>query len=368
MRRQIRETTVTLKHVQTIRRGDSVYRYLRIPGQPRIKLPDLPIDHPMFLAAYVAAMQEAPKTVRNPAGTIAAAVEGYLRSDVHAGHSDGYRRIVQRHAEAIRQSADDALIRHLKPEHIQDDLRSLSPIQGRDRMKAWRLICAHALDRNLIRSDPSEGVRRPAPPKHVGHPAWTAAQIETFRERWSIGTRQRACMELVYWTGARIGDAVKLGAGMIGRDGVLSFRQEKTGDFAHVPWTCSLPPHIAHQCADRDMMHAALDAISSGHMTFLATRNGRTRSSKAMGHLIAAAAADAGFDRSAHGLRKSRAVALAEGGANPLQIGAWTGHHSLSEVAHYTEEADRKRAVMGTERVQNIVNTPKPSVKTTASD
>ena len=119
--------------------------------------------------------------------------------------------------------------------------------------------------------------------------------------------------------------------------------------------------------ADRDMMHAALRATSTGHMTFLATAAARTRSSKAAGHLISAAAAKAGFDRSAHGLRKSRAVALAEAGANPLQIGAWTGHHSLSEITHYVEEADRKRAVMGTEQDQNSVNTPNPAVKTAAT-
>lgn len=197
MRRQIRDATVTLKHVQTVRRGASVYRYLRIPGAPRVRLPDLPADHPEFLAAYVNAMQTAPKQTRAKAGTVAAMIEGYLRSDIHAGHSPGYRRIVQRHAEAIREAADDALMRHLKPEHIQDDLRGLTPVQGRDRMKTWRLVCAHALACGLIRSDPSVNVRRPAPPKHVGHPAWTHDQIEAYRARWPIGTRQRACMELV---------------------------------------------------------------------------------------------------------------------------------------------------------------------------
>lgn len=101
-----------------------------------------------------------------------------MRSDAHAGHSAGYRRIVQRHAEAIRAAAADALMRHLKPAHIQDDLRGLTPVQGRDRMMAWRLICAHALERGLIRSDPSGIVRRPAPPKHVGRPTWAHEQIK----------------------------------------------------------------------------------------------------------------------------------------------------------------------------------------------
>lgn len=363
MRRQIREATVTLKHIQTVKAGDRVYRYLRIPGKPRIRLPDLPMDHPDFLSAYSRAMADAPQRLRAKAGTVVAAIEACLRSDRYKALSDGYRKIIRRHADQIMADADDALIRHLRPDHIQEDLRDLTPVQARDRMKTWRMICGNALDARLIATDPTTGVRRPAPPDLKGHPAWTAAQIEAFRSRWQIGTIQRACMELLYWTGARRSDAVRLGAGMVGRvDGVLSYTQEKTGDPAYVPWSCPVPPHA--NLADRDMMHAALRAISTGHMTFLATRQGRTRSSNAVGNLISAAAEAAGFDRSAHGLRKSRAIALAEGGANPLEIGAWTGHHSLSEVAHYVEEADRKRAVVGTEQARNSVKSRKPAVKT----
>lgn len=222
-------------------------------------------------------------------------------------------------------------MRHLKPRRVQDDLRGVTPVQGRDCSKARRLICAHTLERDLIRSDPSVSVRRLAPPEH---PARPHDQREAFRARWQTGTRWRACMVLLRWTGARIGDAVNLGPGMVGRDGVLTFRQQKAGDFAHGPWTCGLPAHVAHQAADRDRVHEAMGRLSTGRMTLLATRNGRTRSGKAMGHVIAVAAAHAGFDRSGHGLRKGRAVALAEGDATPLQTGVWTGHHSLSEVTY----------------------------------
>jgi site-specific recombinase XerD len=347
MRGQIRAATVTLRHVQTIHKGGKVYRYLRLPGQPRLRLPDLPPDHPDFLRAYADAVKAAPKTTRAKAGTIRAIIESYLRSDRHKMHAAGYRRIVLRHLDAIRDQADDALIRDLRAEHIQDDLRPLTPVQSRDRMKAWRLICWHALDLHLIRADPSEGVRRPQPIRHVGHPAWTQDQIEAFRARWPIGTPQRAVMELLHWTGARISDAVQIGQQHVGRDGVLVFKQRKTGDAAFVPWTCPLPAYAAQMATDRATMHAALDALPGRHLTFLATQAGRTRSEKAAGHLIAKAAQAAGFDRSAHGLRKSRAVALAEANANPMQIAAWTGHRSLSEVAHYTEESERRRQVMG---------------------
>lgn len=362
MRRQIRGATVTLKHVQTIQRGDKVYRYLRLPGQPRLRLPDLPPDHPEFLRAYADAVKTPPQVVRAKAGTIRAVIETYLRSDKHKLHSEGYRKIVLRHMDAIRAQADDAQMRDLRPEHIQADLRPLTPVQARDRMKAWRLLCAHALDLSLIPADPSEGVRRPMPVRHVGHPAWTRDQVTAFRAKWPIGTPQRAIMELLHWTGARISDAVLVGPQHVGSDGVLTFRQRKTGDTAFVPWSCALPDHARPMAQDRDLMHAAITALPGRHLTFLATRTGRTRSEKSAGHLIAAAAAAAGFDRSAHGLRKSRAVALAEAGANPLQIAAWTGHRSLSEVAHYVDEADRKKQVVGTEQDQNSVNTQNPAV------
>ena len=363
MRGQIREASVTLRHVQTIRRGAAVYRYLRIPGQPRIRLPDLPPDHPDFLAAYAIAMKSAAGQVRAPAGTIAAAIEVLIRSQAFAAKSDGYRKILRRHLDQIVETAEDAQMRHLRTSDIQADLRDLTPVQARDRMKAWRMLCGHALTIGMIASDPSEGVRREA--LHlVGHEPWTMDQIETYRARWVIGTIQRACMELLYWTGARRSDAVLIGPGMV-RDGILTFRQSKTADLAHVPWTCAVPKHARE--ADRAMMHEALAAVSTGHMTFLATRQGRTRSSNAVGNLISAAAGEAGFDRSAHGLRKSRAIALAEGGANPLEIGAWTGHRSLSEVSHYVDEADRKRMVRGTEQDQNFVNTQNPAVNSSAS-
>lgn len=145
-----------------------------------------------------------------------------------------------------------------------------------------------------------------------------------------------------------------IGPQHIGRDGVLSFEQQKTGGRAFVTWTCTLPDFCAD--ADRQMMHRAI-AHMTGHLTFLATSTGRTRTVKGLGTTIATACTEAGLpDLSAHGLRKSRAIALAESGATPHQIGAWTGHSSLSEISHYTRAVDRRAMVMGTEQAQNVEN------------
>ncbi|WP_223639274.1 tyrosine-type recombinase/integrase [Rhodobacter sp. TJ_12] len=357
---------MTLEHIQTIRTSKGkVYRYLRLPGQPRMKLPDLPIDHPDFLAAYAAASAAAPKKLRAAPGTITALCEAYLRSEMFLAHSENYRALLRRHIDAIRAQAEDAKAAHLRPEDIADDLAVLKPNVAGHRLKAWRQLCAFGADPTvrLLKTDPSKSVIKPKAPKTEGHPPWSAAEIERFRCRWPIGSVPRACFELLYWTGARISDAVRIGPGMVGRDGVLAFRQQKTGDEAFVPWTCALPPYAAAMIEDRDTMHAAL-ACLTGHMTFLATHGGRTRSHKALGTVIADAARTAKIEgRSAHGLRKSRAMRLAEAGATTHQIAAWTGHQSLSEVQHYTEAADRRRAVRGTEQDQNFVKSPVQSVK-----
>lgn len=129
------------------------------------------------------------------------------------------------------------------------------------------------------------------------------AEIEAFRARWPIGSATRAAMEILRFTGARISDAVRIGPDMVARDGVLTYRQVKTGGPAHVPWTCPLPDFAGHLETDREMMHRALEVLA-GQMTFLAAR-GRTRSEKALGTMIREAAREAGFQKTAYGLRDS---------------------------------------------------------------
>lgn len=352
MRRGIREGTVTLKNLYTVRRGGAVYRYIRIKGRPLIALPDLPIDSPKFLAAYSEAMDKAKPS--STTGTIRAAIIALRRSDRYLSASPAYRMMMARHLEAISITAKTAKLIDLEARHIRLDLSTLQPNPAGHRLKAWRMLCAFAAESGLIDADPSNGVKSPRAPKSDGHPPWTADDIAQFRARWPIGTTPRAAMELLHWTGARISDAVRIGPQHIGRDGILSFDQQKTGGRAYVPWTCALPDFCDD--ADRQMMHQAI-AHMTGHLTFLATTTGRTRTAKGLGTTIATACTDAKLPHlSAHGLRKSRAIALAESGATPHQIGAWTGHSSLSEIAHYTRAVDRRAMVLGTEQVQNVEN------------
>ncbi|PTW46064.1 tyrosine-type recombinase/integrase [Rhodovulum kholense] len=355
MSRQVRAAgVVTLRHIQTIRKGGRTYLYLRLPGAERVRLPDLPLDDPEFLAAYAQAIASAPKPTRAKSGSIALMIEGFLGSRDHLSRSESYRRTIRRHADAIKAQAEDALARDLREQDVEADLSPLCPNAAADRLKAWRLICKWGKINGFLTRDPSLAVKRKPIPKTIGHPAWSDAEIDRFRAHWPVGSVQRLCFEMVFWTGARISDAVKIGPGMVGRDGVLQFTQKKTGEPAFVPWTCLLPAYAVRMEVDRKMLFAALEARAERHMTFLATAYGTTRSEKALGHVISNAASKLGIEKSAHGLRKSRAKLLAEAGATVHQIAAWTGHIALEEVEHYTREASRRAAVRGEQKKKHV--------------
>ena len=359
MRRSVRDGIVTLTNIRTVydRKGRA-RRYVQVKGHKLIPLPDAPMDSPEFLSAWAAAMKKAKGVTPRPGvGTISALCTAFLRSPAFRAHSASYQSILRRHCMAIEDKGGTALVRDLQTKNITNNMADLSPSVARARLKTWRALARHGVETGALTSDPTEGIKRPAMPKTDGFPAWTRAEVAAFRARWPVGMVQRAIFELLYWTGARVSDAVMIGPGMVNRDGVLVYRQTKTKGMAYVPWTCALPDYV--DAADRDAMLDALAPLA-GHMTFLATRQGRARSAKAISNDVVAAARKAGVEKSAHGLRKARATANAEGGATAHQIGAWTGHESLSEVAHYTRAVDRMRAVMGTKQSQNVGNQDVP--------
>lgn len=351
MRRGFRGNAVTLRHVKTVvKPSGRVFRYLRIPGQVPVRLPDGPMDSPEFLAAYAAAMAAA-KPARagtKPAtGSIAAAVMAYQQSDrflaLRASTRDMQRRILSK----IVAKAGTARLSDLRARHIEADIKGLAPHVANHRRKVWRALCAWTTEAGLIAANPATDVTKRRAPASDGHRPWTADDVTRYREKWHHGTRQRLAFELMFWTAARASDAAILGPGMIDKAGWLVFRQTKTGGEVAVPFSRGLPEFAAAMQADLDHLHAAIAAMADRHMTWIVTRSGAPQSRKSFSSWFAASARAAGVEKSAHGLRKTRAQMLAEAGATAHQIAAWTGHESLSEVQRYARAADKRRILSG---------------------
>jgi integrase/recombinase XerD len=324
--------------VHRIKAGGRVYRYHKVT---RARLPDLPEDDPAFIAAWLA--EEAKVRTKGPArpaqGTVAAACAAYLSSPDCDRLSAGYRPVIMRHVKAIGDKGATAILRDLQPRHVQADLAKLAPAVASSRHKAWRKLGAWWLAQGMIAADPTEGVKRARIPKSDGHREWSHDDVIRFRAHWPVGTPQRLALELLQWTGVRIGDLPRLGPGMV-RDGVLTLKQGKTGNPAHVPLT----RRASHCDADRADL---LDCIRGWpHLVWCVRDDGRPRSSKAVSPWFARAARAAGLvGLTAHGLRKYRMNRLAEAGASVLVMQAWVGHITLDEVEHYTRRANKRDSV-----------------------
>lgn len=341
-------TTVKLRYLMTAGHWPSgnPRLYLRRKGKPLASMPDLPAEHPDFLATYAAAMNMAkPPAPRPMTGTIAAGAEAFMRSDHYLAVSPATRDIWRRHLTKISADYGDARAADLRPEHIRADLARHPGNAAVQRLKVWRAMCRWWQDAGLAPIDATQGIRKPKVAKTDGHDPWTRADVQTFRDRWPLDSAERLAMELLYWTGARIGDACKMTEAMIDRTGWMRFRQIKTGGTVAIPITAAAPAW-----ADPDgQLVAAINARPARHMSLIVTAYGTPRSIKGAPQWFAAAARTAGIDKTAHGLRKLRAIIMAENGASTHQIAAWTGHESLSEVQHYSRTADRARIISGTE-------------------
>lgn len=354
MRRGVRP--LKLRHLNpsgTFASGNPRY-YYRPKGRKGIAMPDLPMDHPQFLAAYAEAAGVQPRRpVRE--GSLAAGLDLYKASDAFAALATGTR-------DARRRMIDDAAERYghanradLRAAHIEKDLSRFNGHARNNRLKMWRGFCAWMVEHDGLEKDPSDGIKRAKTAKSHGHTPWSAEEIDSFRACWPLGSIERLAFELIFWTGARVSDAVRLGPGNIDRDGWLTFRQQKTGGEVWIPFNRALPEFAEVYVGDLASLKEAIDARNDRHMTFLHTRQGASRSSKSVSQWFATKARAAGVaGRTAHGLRKARAKALAEAGAAAPQIGAWTGHESLKEVERYIRDFSKKRALSRTDEEQKV--------------
>ncbi len=320
-------------------------RYVyRVIGGRLFPLPDLPENDDRFLAAYqdAAELAKAPKPIRAEEGTVEWLATRYMASQAFSALAKGTRDNTTRILRHIVNDRGAARVAGLRERHIRADMEGKAPVPANHRLKVWRAILGFAVEQRVIPQNPAALVAR-RKVKSTPYPPWGVDQIETFRAHWPIGSAPRIAFEIFWWSGARCCDVRRLGPAMVDGHGWLSFTQQKTGGGVAIPWSCALPEIWAPFAADYARLRASLDGAA--HEAFVVTEFGKPRSEKGLSQWFAkkarAALGDARF--TAHGLRKSRAIAIIEIGGTPHQVGAWTGHDSLKEIEDYTKGASKRR-------------------------
>ncbi len=224
----------------------------------------------------------------------------------------------------------------LEPRHIlklRDD-RAETPEAANSLVKALRAVFKHGIAAGLVTGNPAMNVAY-LKADGDGFHTWTQEEVEQFEERHPIGSKARLALALLLHTGQRRSDIIVLGRQHV-RDGdKLVFTQKKNAK--RRPVRLVLP-------FDAELQAIIAATPGPAGLTFLLNDHGKPFSPDAFGNRFRHWCRQAGLPQcSAHGLRKTAATRLAEGGATAHEIMAVTGHRTLKEVDRYTRAASQER-------------------------
>jgi integrase len=339
-------------HREITRHGKPVW-YVRRGKGPRVRIPG-EFGSTEFLARYDQAIGGRAKSHKSPpTGTFAWGLHLYRQSQAWGALSPATRR--QRDnifARIVRTHGDTPLSAWRRGDVAAGrDKRAATPAAARHFVEALRGLFGWLVESGLVASDPTSGITV-VKPKTGGFQAWTADEEAAFCARWPLGTRERVAFAVLRETGLRRGDAVKVGRPHL-RDGVIRISTEKTGERVAI----ALSPALQE----------ALAAGPIGELTFIAGDRGLPMTKESFGNWFRDAVKSAGFENSAHGLRKAAATADALAGWTDAELDAkfgWTGRKMASL---YTRAANRERlSLAAAKRTQGEQQVPHPLGKVPA--
>jgi integrase/recombinase XerD len=193
----------------------------------------------------------------------------------------------------------------------------------------------------LATSDPAAGVRPPTPARRLPK-ALPLGDVESILEAaGSAGTtlalRDRALLELLYGTGARISEAVGLDVDDLDRVDATVLLRGKGSKERLVPiGSYALDAMDAYLTRARPELASVATSEKAGAL-FLNARGGRLSRQSAWTVLVKAAdRAGVTRDVSPHTLRHSFATHLLEGGADVRVVQELLGHASVTTTQIYT--------------------------------
>lgn len=311
-------------------RGKPRWRFRRV-GCPESQTTE-PFGSEAWWTWYTAASTAQPRRVaesRSVPGSIHALGVAYYASADFNGLRPNTQRTYKGIFDRYRDKYGANPVALLEPRHIraQMDAMAATPAAANNMLKVLRAVMRFAVDRGLVRTDPTIGVRM-LRYRSEGFHTWTEAEVDAFEAKWPVGTKERLGFDLLLYTAQRSGDVRQMTVHQV-RDGRVLVRQEKTGQLVDIP----LHPRLQNSLAAHKVEHLAL----------LTTQYGKPFTEKGFGNWVSKAAERAGLPHcSAHGLRKAAARRLAEAGCSAHEIMAITGHQTLKEVERYTREAGRR--------------------------
>ena len=322
-----------------------------------------------MLAATGSTAGGAGSTTGGVGGAVSRAVRTYLdhlsvERGLAANTLTSYRRDLRRYQQYLVErgiddlggisetTVSDFLVRLREGDAEHAPLSSTSAART---VVAVRGFHRFAVRDGLTSADPAVSVKPPAPAKRLPK-ALPLADVEAILEAagaagTTLALRDRALLEVLYGTGARISEAVGLDVDDLDPvDGTVLLRG-KGGKERLVPVGSFARDAVdAYLVRGRPDLVAASTAATTAGALFLNARGGRLSRQSAWAVLVKAAErAGVTQDVSPHTLRHSFATHLLDGGADVRVVQELLGHASVTTTQVYTlVTVDNLRQVFAT--------------------
>jgi integrase/recombinase XerD len=295
---------------------------------------------------------------------VSEAVRGYLEylvveRGLTANTVEAYRRDLRRYESVLAQSGK-AHLSDVSPSDVAEFLASLregdAEHEGLAVSSAARAVIAvrgmhaFAVAQGLAEADPAREVAPPTPPKLLPK-AITLAEVERLLAVPGDdprALRDRALLEFLYGTGARISEATGLEVDELHLDDDPVVRLAGKGGKQRIVPVGSYAVRAleAYLVRARPALAAASKRVSVTPAVFLNARGGRLTRQGAWGILHAAAERARLAEVSPHTLRHSFATHMLDGGADIRVVQELLGHASVATTQIYTLiTVDRLREV-----------------------
>ncbi|WP_181310904.1 site-specific tyrosine recombinase XerD [Nocardioides campestrisoli] len=301
-------------------------------------------------------------------GDLTPAIRSYLdhlgvERGLAANTLSSYRRDLRRYAEFLGHEGIERLdqITHetvasflVRLREGDQDHPPLSATSAARTVVAVRGFHKFAVRDGLASSDPASAVRPPTPTKRLPKALPLSAVESLLDAAGAAGTplalRDRALLELLYGTGARISEAVGLDVDDVDRvEGTVLLRGKGSKERLVPVGSYALEAVSAYLTRGRPALSEGSSAGPGGAL-FLNSRGGRLSRQSAWAVLVKAAErAGVTQDVSPHTLRHSFATHLLDGGADVRVVQELLGHASVTTTQIYTlVTVDNLREVFAT--------------------
>jgi integrase len=288
-------------------------------------------------------------------GTLRWLIENWKRSSDWTMTSPATQKQRDSILNRVLAKSGDRAVEEISPADIRAgrENRADTPAAANNFLKTMRALFRWAKDASLVDENPAAAVKL-LKVKTEGFKPWSLQDVEQYRGRWPIGTRERLALEILINTGLRKSDVVRIGRQHV-RDQIIHIRAGKNNVELYIP----ILPRLSE----------AIAAGPIGEMSFLSSQYGRPLTRESFGNVFKGWCRAAGVaDKSSHGLRKLAATTLANGGGSEQELQALFGWTTNTMSAIYTREANRKKQALQAafkmlqEMEENQASLPTPQI------